>query len=140
MRFLSDEMAQIVTVGPIIKQITDENVEAETEEDMYKLKLRNATFGDAMGVFGSQLVPWHVYLGFYVGIAKGVYPLFKFTNTDFIKFNFMAMIAVGSMLLLTFTGLDRFVPLFRTAERTEGKTEKGRQKRRKLAHKSCKVV
>ena len=65
-----------------------------------------------MGVFGSQLVPWHVYLGFYVGIAKGVYPLFKFTNTDFIKFNFMAMIAVGSMLLLTFTGLDRFVPLF----------------------------
>ena len=109
---LSDEMAQIVTVGPIIKQITNENVEAETEEDMYKLKLRNATFGDAMGVFGSQLVPWHVYLGFYVGIAKGVYPLFKFTNTDFIKFNFMAMIAVGSMLLLTFTGLDRFVPLF----------------------------
>lgn len=109
---LSDEMAQIVTVGPIIKEITEENVEAETEEDMYKLKLRNATFGDAMGVFGSQLIPWHVYLGFYVGIAINVYPLYKFSNTDFIKFNFMAMVAVVSMLLLTFTGLDRFVPLF----------------------------
>lgn len=108
---LSDEMAQIVTVGPIIKEITEENVEA-SEEDMYKLKLRNATFGDAMGVFGSQLVPWHVYLGFYVGIAANVYPLFTFTNFNFIQFNFMAMIAVVSMLLLTFTGLDRFVPLF----------------------------
>lgn len=109
---LSDEMAQIVTVGPIIKEITEENVEAETEEDMYKLKLRNATFGDAMGVFGSQLIPWHVYLGFYVGIAVNVYPLYEFSNMDFIKFNFMAMVAVASMLLLTFTGLDRFVPLF----------------------------
>ena len=109
---LSDEMAQIVTVGPIIKEITEENVEAETEADMYKLKLRNATFGDAMGVFGSQLIPWHVYLGFYVGIAVNVYPLYKFENTDFIKFNFMAMVAVASMLILTFTGLDRFIPMF----------------------------
>ena len=30
----------------------------------------------------------------------------------FIKFNFMAMIAVASMLILTLTGLDRLVPLF----------------------------
>ncbi|MEE0741062.1 MAG: Na+/H+ antiporter NhaC family protein [Emergencia sp.] len=109
---LSDEMAQIVTVGPIIKGIAEENIVAETEEDMYKIKLRNATFGDAMGVFGSQLIPWHVYLGFYVGIAANVYPLFDFANTDFIKYNFMAMIAVASMLLLTFTGADRFIPLF----------------------------
>lgn len=109
---LSDEMAQIVTVGPIIKEISEENIVAETEEDMYKIKLRNATFGDAMGVFGSQLIPWHVYLGFYVGIAANVYPLFDFQNTDFIKYNFMAMIAVASMLILTFTGADRFIPLF----------------------------
>lgn len=108
---LSDEMAQIVTVGPIIKEITEENVEG-SEEDMYKLKLRNATFGDAMGVFGSQLIPWHVYLGFYVGIAANVYPLFNFTNVNFIQYNFMAMIAVASMLILTFTGLDKLVPLF----------------------------
>jgi len=108
---LADEMAQIVTVGPIIKEIAEENI-VGSEEDMYKIKLRNATFGDAMGVFGSQLIPWHVYLGFYVGIAANVYPLYEFANTDFIKFNFMAMIAVASMLILTLTGLDRMVPLF----------------------------
>ena len=108
---LADEMAQIVTVGPIIKNILEENVEG-SEEDMYKLKLRNATFGDAMGVFGSQLIPWHVYLAFYVGIAANVYPLFKFKPVNFIQYNFMAMIAVASLLLLTVTGADRFVPLF----------------------------
>ena len=109
---LSDEMAQIVTIGPVIKQVTDDNVYCETEEARYKLALRNATFGDAMGVFGSQLIPWHVYLGFYVGVAAAVYPLAHLTQIDFIKFNFMAMIAVGSLILLTFSGLDRFVPLF----------------------------
>ena len=109
---LADEMAQIVTIGPVIKEITENNVVA-SEEDMYKLKLRNATFGDAMGVFGSQLIPWHVYLGFYVGIASGVYPLVEITNMDFLKYNFMAYIAVGSLLLLTFTGWDRFIPLFK---------------------------
>lgn len=108
---LADEMAQIVTVGPIIKNILEENVEA-SEEDMYKLKLRNATFGDAMGVFGSQLIPWHVYLAFYVGIAANVYPLFKFEPVHFIQYNFMAMIAVVSLLVLTVTGGDRLVPLF----------------------------
>ena len=110
---LSDEMAQIVTMGPVIKQIAEENIEAESEEAMYKIKLRNATFGDAMGVFGSQLIPWHVYLAFYVGIAAGVYPLQKLVLTDFLRYNFMAYIAVGSLLLLTFTGWDRFIPLFK---------------------------
>ena len=108
---LADEMAQIVTIGPIIKTITDENVEA-SEEDMYKLRLRNSAFSDAMGVFGSQLVPWHCYMGFYVAIASAVYPLYIFTAIDIIKYNYMAFIAVGSMLLLTLTGLDRFIPLF----------------------------
>lgn len=109
---LADEMAQIVTIGPVIKQVTEDNVECATEEARYKLALRNATFGDAMGVFGSQLIPWHVYLGFYVGIAAGVYPLVQLVATDFIKFNFMAIIAVASMIILTFTGLDRVIPLF----------------------------
>lgn len=108
---LADEMAQIVTIGPIIRNLTDENVEA-SEEDMYKLRLRNATFSDALGVFGSQLIPWHVYIGFYVGIASAVYPLHTFIPMDIIKYNFMAMIAVGSILLLTLTGLDRLIPLF----------------------------
>lgn len=109
---LSDEMAQIVTIGPILKQLTDDNVVA-SEEDMYTLRLRNATFGDALGVFGSQLIPWHVYMTFYVGIATAVYPLHEFIATDIIKYNFMAMIAVGSILLLTLTGLDRLIPLFK---------------------------
>ena len=109
---LSDEMAQIVTIGPVIRQVLEENVEG-SDEDMYTLRLRNATFSDAMGVFGSQLIPWHVYLGFYVGIASGVYPLVEITNMDFLRYNFMAYIAVGSIILLTFTGLDRFVPLFK---------------------------
>ncbi|QEK12849.1 Na+/H+ antiporter NhaC family protein [Crassaminicella thermophila] len=108
---LADEMAQIVTIGPILKSLTDENVEA-SEEDMYKLRLRNATFGDALGVFGSQLIPWHVYIGFYVGIASAVYPLHQFVAMDIIKYNIMAMVAVGSILILTLTGLDRLIPLF----------------------------
>ncbi len=109
---LSDEMAQIVTIGPIIKNITEEEIVVDSEETEYRLKLRNATFGDAMGVFGSQLIPWHVYLAFYVGIATNVYPLFKFTQTNFIQYNFMAMIAVASLLIFTFTGIDNLIPLF----------------------------
>ena len=124
---LSDEMAQIVTVGPIIKEIAEENIEG-SEEDMYKIKLRNATFGDAMGVFGSQLIPWHVYLGFYVGIAANVYPLFAFKNTHFIMFNFMAMIAVAPLLLLTLTGADKFIPLFRLPREPEVRLKKNVQK------------
>ncbi len=110
---LSDEMAQIVTMGPVIKQIAEENIECDDEEAMYKIKLRNATFGDAMGVFGSQLIPWHVYLAFYVGIAAGVYPLQTLVPTDFLRYNFMAYIAVISLVVLTFTGWDRFIPLFK---------------------------
>ena len=110
---LSDEMAQIVTMGPVIKQIAEENIECDDEEAMYKIKLRNATFGDAMGVFGSQLIPWHVYLAFYVGIAAGVYPLQTLVPTDFLRYNFMAYIAVISLIILTFTGWDRFIPLFK---------------------------
>ena len=116
-------MAQIVTVGPIIKSIAEENIEG-SEEDMYKIKLRNATFGDAMGVFGSQLIPWHVYLAFYVGIAVNVYPLYKFTQVNFIQFNFMAMIAVASLLILTITGADKFIPLFRLPREPEVRLKK----------------
>lgn len=108
---LADEMAQIVTVGPIIRNLVEKNVEG-SPEDMEKLKLRNATFSDAMGVFGSQLIPWHVYIGFYIGIASTVYPLYDFQALDIIKYNFIAYIAVISMLFLTITGLDRMIPNF----------------------------
>ncbi|TFZ40412.1 Na+/H+ antiporter NhaC family protein [Soehngenia longivitae] len=109
---LSDEMAQIVTIGPIIKTLTEDNVEG-SEEDLYKLRLRNATFSDALGVFGSQLIPWHVYMTFYIGIASAVYPLYKFNVFEIISHNYLAIIAVVSILLLTLTGLDRFIPLFK---------------------------
>jgi Na+/H+ antiporter NhaC len=108
---LSDEMAQIVTIGPIIKELVDKNVEG-SEEDLYKLRLRNATFSSSLGVFGSQLIPWHVYIGFYIGIASSVYPLHQFISSDIIKYNVMAFVTVGSLLLLTLTGWDRFIPNF----------------------------
>ncbi|MGL4567003.1 MAG: Na+/H+ antiporter NhaC family protein [Fusobacteriaceae bacterium] len=108
---LADEMAQIVTVGPIIRELVEKNVVGKPE-DIETLRLRNATFSDALGVFGSQLIPWHVYIGFYIGIANAVYPLHVFNPIDLIRFNFMAFIAVGSILILTLTGLDRFIPRF----------------------------
>lgn len=111
---LADEMAQIVTISPIIKNLTETNVEG-SPEDMYTLALRNATFTDAMGVLGSQLIPWHVYMGFFLGISLSVYPLAEGSVTVFgiIAHNYFAWIAVISMLVLTFTGLDRFIPLFK---------------------------
>ena len=125
---LADEMAQIVTVGPVIRDITEKNVEGD-EKAKYKLKLRNATFSDAFGVFGSQLVPWHVYLAFYTGIVAGVYPLVKIVSTDFLRYNFMAYIAVISLIILTFTGADRFIPLFKLPSEPEVKLVKDGQKK-----------
>src|SRR5699024_10943066 len=78
---LADEMAQIVTIGPIIKELTKDNVEGN-EEDMYALSLRNATFSDALAVFGSQLIPWHVYVAYFTGIANSVFPLYEFQVWD----------------------------------------------------------
>jgi Na+/H+ antiporter NhaC len=108
---LADEAAQVATLSPVLRDIVDKNVEA-TPEQNYTLRLRLATFTSAMGIYGSQLIPWHVYLGFYVGIAAAVYPVVSITQVDIIKYNFMAMIAVATLIILTFTGLDRFIPLF----------------------------
>ena len=117
---LADEMAQIVTMSPIIKDLTEKHVKGDAKA-MYKLSLRNATFADAMGVFGSQLIPWHVYLAYFVGIIYAVYPLAEGTVSimDMITHNYLAWIAVLSMLLLTLTGLDRFIPLFRLPSEPE---------------------
>ena len=110
---LADEMAQIVTISPIIKNMTEHSIEGD-EKDMYKLALRNATFADAMAVFGSQLIPWHAYMAFFVGITCTVYPMAEGTVTigGIILHNYLAWIAVISMLFLTYTGLDRIIPLF----------------------------
>jgi len=109
---LADETAEIATISPIIRDITEKNVEA-SEEDMYTLRLRLATFTDALGVHGSQLIPWHSFTVFFVAIANTVYPIYNFGPFDVIKYNIMSFVAVGSMLFLTFTGFDRFIPLFK---------------------------
>lgn len=117
---LADEMAQIVTISPIIKDLTDKHVKGD-KKAMYKLALRNATFADAMGVFGSQLIPWHVYLAYFIGITYAVYPLAEgsISIVDMITHNYLAWIAVLSMLLFTLTGLDRLIPLFRIPSEPE---------------------
>jgi len=109
---LGDCTGQIVTVGPVIKEIVEENV-VGSEEDIYTLRLRNATMSDAFGVLGSQLIPWHGYMIFYTGLAMAVYPLYKFTPMGIIACNYLSIIAVFSMLILTITGFDRFIPLFK---------------------------
>ncbi|MDD4365208.1 MAG: Na+/H+ antiporter NhaC family protein, partial [Synergistales bacterium] len=92
---------------------TESSVEG-SPKDMYTLALRNATYADAMGVLGSQLIPWHCYMGLFVGISLSVYPLAEaLSPMSIIGYNYMAWIAVVSMLLLTLTGLDRFIPLFK---------------------------
>lgn len=109
---LADEMAQIVTIGPIIKELTEKNVEG-SDKDKYTLALRNATYSDAMGVYGSQFFPWHCYMVFYVGISLSVYPLAgEITAVGIITYNYLSWIAVLSMLVLTITGWDKFIPMF----------------------------
>lgn len=109
---LADEAAQVATISPIVRDVVEKNVEC-TEEEQYKLRLRLATFTSSMGIYGSELVPWHCFPVFFAGIATAVYPLQNFTPIDIIKNNYMSFIVVGSLLLLTFTGLDRFIPGFK---------------------------
>lgn len=108
----ADEMAEIATTSPITRSIIENNVVAD-EKQMYQLRLRNATFADALGVYGSQLVPWHCYIVFYVSLSNAIFPIHEFTPFEFISSNVMAFVAVGSMLFLTFTGFDRFIPWFK---------------------------
>ena len=106
---LNEEMSQMATVGPVIKGIVDDNVEG-SEEDKYILRNRNALFSDAVGVHTAALIPWHTGVAYYMGLAAAVYPLYTFTVGD-LYYNFMAIITVLSIYILTFTGLDRFIPL-----------------------------
>ncbi len=109
---LADEAAQIATISPIVRDIVENHVECEDEKAQYRLRVRLATFTSAMGVYGSQLVPWHCFPVFFAGIAGAVYPLRVFNPIEIISRNYLSFIVVGSILLLTFTGLDRFLPMF----------------------------
>ena len=110
---LADEAAQVATMSPIIRDVVEKNVECDDEEAAYTLRLRLATFTSAMGIYGSELVPWHCFPVFFASIASAVYPLQSFTPMDIISKNYMSFIVVGSALILTFTGWDRFIPMFR---------------------------
>lgn len=111
---LADEAAQVATMSPIVRDIVEKNVECEDEDGHYKLRLRLATFTSSMGIYGSELVPWHCFPVFFASIANAVYPLKEggFTTWDIISKNYMSFLVVGSILLLTFTGLDRLIPGF----------------------------
>ena len=109
---LADEAAQVATISPIVRDIVEKHVECEDEKDAYTLRLRLATFTSAMGIYGSEMIPWHCFPVFFAGIASAVYPLQAFTPIEIISHNYMSFIVVGSILLLTFTGLDRFLPMF----------------------------
>ena len=127
---LADEAAQVATISPIIRDIVEKNVECEDEEARYALRLRLATFTSAMGIYGSELVPWHCFPVFFAGIASAVYPLRSFTTMDIISRNYMSFLIVGSALLLSFTGWDRFVPGFRLPDDSRIKLRKGQKVRK----------
>ncbi len=120
---LADEAAQVATISPIVRNIVDENVEC-SEEDNYTLRLRLSTLTSSMGIYGSQLIPWHCFPVFFASIATTVYPLRSFTPGEVIQMNYLSFIVVGSLLLLTFTGLDRFVPMFSLPGKDRAKLKK----------------
>ena len=107
---LNEDLSQIATTGPIIKNIINDNVEG-SEEDLYALRNRNALFADAIGVHTSVLIPWHVSVAYFLGIASAVFPLHTFQIRD-LYYNFFSIISVTSLYVLTFTGWDRFIPMF----------------------------
>ena len=111
---LADEAAQVATMSPIVRKIVENHVETESEQDAYKLRLRLATFTSSMGIYGSELIPWHCFPVFFASIAHAVYPIMEggFSSIDIIRKNYLSFLIVGSILLLTFTGLDRLIPGF----------------------------
>ena len=109
---LADEAAQVSTMSPIIRDLVEKNVECESEADAYSLRVKLATFTSSMGIYGSELIPWHCFPVFFASIASMVYPLRTFTPIDIISRNFTSFIMIASILLLTFTGWDRFIPGF----------------------------
>lgn len=107
---LCEETAQVATVTPLIKDALEKNVEG-SEEDIYKLKIRNAIFSDAVGVMTATLIPWHSGYAYYTSLADSLYPLHKFTYGDML-FNYFCWISIIVVFVFTITGLDRIIPNF----------------------------
>jgi hypothetical protein len=53
---------------------------------------------------------------FYLAIAQGVYPIIEWNVFDIMKFNFMSFFCVGTIVVLSFTGLDKLIPMFGVPE------------------------
>lgn len=104
---LNEEMSQEAAIGPVIRDIVDQNVEG-SEEAKYQLQLRNAMFTDSIGCMSAELIPWHTGVAYYLSLAIAVYPLYHFGIKD-LYMNFMAILSVLSIFVLTFTGTDRLV-------------------------------
>jgi len=104
---LNEEMSQEAAIGPVIRDIVRDHVEG-SEEDIYKLQMRNAIFTDSIGVMTAELIPWHTGVAYYMGLAIAVFPLYNFGVKD-LYFNYMAILSVISGFVLTYTGWDRFV-------------------------------
>ncbi len=123
---LADEAAQVTTMSPIVRNIVEKNVECDGEMDSYGLRLKLATFTSSMGIYGSELIPWHCFPVFFATIATAVYPLKEggFSSLDIISRNYMSFLVVGTMLLLTFTGLDRLIPGFGLPKSARLRTKK----------------
>lgn len=115
---LADEMAQIVTMGPIVRDITEDSVVGD-EAAKERLRYRNATFSSALGIFGSQFIPWHVFVHYFLSVSGMIYPLASFSFGQMVRYNYLAMISVSSLLLLTLTNTDRFLPHFATPREPE---------------------
>ncbi len=109
---LADEAAQVATMSPIVRELAEKNIETDSEADAYRVRLRLATFTSSMGIYGSELIPWHCFPVFFASISNAVYPIraVPFTPMDIISRNYLSFLIVGSILLLTFTGWDRFIP------------------------------
>lgn len=112
---LADETAQIVTIGPITKKITADNV-VGSEEDHYRLRVRNSMLSETLGVIGSLLIPWHTFILFFLSILSTVYPLYEFGFSDIATYCFMAFISVTSILIISITGIDRHIPFLKIPE------------------------
>ncbi len=109
---LADESAQVATMSPIVRDIVENHTECDSEQDAYDLRVKLATFTSSMGIYGSELIPWHCFPVFFAGIARMVYPLRSFTPGDIISRNYTSFLMIGTILVLTFTGWDRFIPKF----------------------------
>ena len=93
-----------------MRSIINDNVEGP-EEEKYRLRNRCALFSDAVGCHSATLIPWHTGVAYYVGLTVAVYPFYQFQLGD-LYYNYMSILSVVTIYILTFFGWDRVIPWF----------------------------